>query len=481
MAPPRRKRNNSSMPSQEEEEHVDSVSRHEEKQDQEERQEEEEISPADLAHILITFGRTQKEMVDTMKQLKAPSFVTQDDVVAMLEKELRRSSEDWKYAPQLPYPSSKMHLAYPKNYERPTFTLFDGRKGSPKEHISRFLDALGPHASNHNLRLREFSKTFTDRAYTWYTTLDPGCIRSWDEMAGKFCRKYFQYEERVTIAQLNNTRQKTGENLVDFVCYFRDLALDCYDEKDEESLVEICISSILPDRVYLENIGIAQFSRLIEAVFEEEGKVWNYPVVPCTDEELHAILDTLFADGVIKPMQREKPPTMEEKKNPRYSRYHQIVGHPTLACQTLRRILHAKIDEGTLELPSKKQAKMMIHCRNVMEKGYVMSSLAWEMTPWIRIMDLGHCANIKVPLIGLLGNNTSRPMVMIIHGYARQAAAEALMNVSEAFGPQCFVAGSETQRGRSLLGRQCYYVYRQRHGSCLPKSPETTLFGSTSQ
>ncbi|XP_062028364.1 uncharacterized protein LOC133744244 [Rosa rugosa] len=200
MAPPRRKRNNSSMPSQEEEEHVDSVSRHEEQQDREERQEEAEITPANLAHILSAFGRTQKEMVDTMKQLKAPSFVTQDDVVAMLEKELRRGSEDWKFAPHPPYPSSIMHLSYPKNYETPTFTLFDGRKGSPKEHISQFIDALGPHASNHNLRLREFSKTLTDRAYTWYTTLALGSIRSWDEMASKFCRKYFQYEERVTVA-----------------------------------------------------------------------------------------------------------------------------------------------------------------------------------------------------------------------------------------------------------------------------------------
>ncbi|XP_024178185.1 uncharacterized protein LOC112184129 [Rosa chinensis] len=389
MAPPRRKRNNSSMPSQEEEEHVDSISRHEEQQDQEERQEEEEITPADLAHILSAFGRTQKEMVDTMKQLvnsisatkqleqpndgeqpqkvshedsaakasdnqKAPSFVTQDDVVAMLEKELRRGSEDWKYAPQPPYPSSIMHLSYPKNYETPTFTLFDGRKGSPKEHISQFIDALGPHASNHNLRLREFSKTLTDRAYTWYTTLAPGSIRNWDEMA----------------------------------------ALDCYDEKDEESLVEICINNILPEyRVYLENICITQFSRLIEAVRKTSMSIktttsqrsWRdkkdttqrdahqalmvderylkmkersgtVPAVPCTDEELHAILDTLFADGMIKPVQREKPPTRDDKKNPRYCRYHQIVGHPTLACQTLRRILHAKIDEGTLELPSKKQA-----------------------------------------------------------------------------------------------------------------------------
>lgn len=31
-------------------------------------------------------------------------------------------------------------------------------------------------------------------------------------------------------------------------------------------------------------------------------------------------------------------------------------GHPSIACQTLRRILHAKIYERTLELPCKKQA-----------------------------------------------------------------------------------------------------------------------------
>ncbi|CAL2271338.1 unnamed protein product [Prunus armeniaca] len=74
-------------------------------------------------------------------------------------------------------------------------------------------------------------------------------------------------EERVTTTQLNNTRQKQGEDPVDFARRFRDLALDCYDEKGEEALVEICISNIIADyRVYLENIGISQFSRLLEVV-----------------------------------------------------------------------------------------------------------------------------------------------------------------------------------------------------------------------
>ncbi|CAL8988480.1 unnamed protein product [Prunus brigantina] len=198
---------------------------------------------------------------------KGPSFVTQEDVVAMLEKELSRSQEDWKYLPQPPYPASLFQQPYPKGYEAPTFVLFDGRNGSPKEHVNRFIDALGPHAGDYNLRLREFSKSLTDRAYTWYTTLAPGSVRSWEDLASRFCKRYFQHEERVTTTQLNNTRQKHGEDPVDFVRRFRDLALDCYDEKDEEALVEICISNIVADyRVYVENIGIIQFSRLLEAV-----------------------------------------------------------------------------------------------------------------------------------------------------------------------------------------------------------------------
>ncbi|KAH0992108.1 hypothetical protein GBA52_003591 [Prunus armeniaca] len=88
-------------------------------------------------------------------------------------------------------------------------------------------------------------------------TLAPGTVRSYEDLASRFFKKYFQHEERVTIIQLNNTCQKHGEDPVDFVHRFRDLALDCYDEKDEEALVEIYISNIVADYgVYLENIGI---------------------------------------------------------------------------------------------------------------------------------------------------------------------------------------------------------------------------------
>ncbi|CAL2270332.1 unnamed protein product [Prunus armeniaca] len=359
------------MASQDGPDHGDSESRQNASSRGQERASEEAFTLTDLITAMQAIGETQKEMMDTIKELKnaaskpseedrrpqeesaaagkgseqrGPSFVTQEDVVAMLERELSRSQENWKYIPQPPYPASLLQQPYPKGYETPTFVLFDGRKGSPKEHVNRFLDALGPHAGDYNLRLREFSKSLTDRAYTWYTTLAPGSMRSWDDLASRFCKKYFQHEERVTTTQLNNTRQKQGEDPVDFVRRFRDLALDCYDEKDEEALVEICISNIVADyRVYLENIGISQFSRLLEAVRKTSMSVrptgqrgWRsekkeshqvlatdekpsndyssrkrkdretYPPLPCKDEEFHAILDTMIADGAIKPLRPYK-------------------------------------------------------------------------------------------------------------------------------------------------------------------------------
>ncbi|KAM2174790.1 hypothetical protein ACFX1Q_034276 [Malus domestica] len=345
----------------------------------------------DIIAAIHALGETQKEIVAFVKELKnlipkpiektmiamlekayqdelvvavskglekTPSFVTQEDVIAMLENELHMSSKDWKYVPEPPYPTSVLHIPYPKGYKTPNLVFFDGNNGSPEEHISRFIDVLGPHVGEYNLRLREFSKSLINRAYTWYTTLALGSIGTWEELA--------------------------------------DLALDCCDKKDEKALVEICISNIVADyKVYLENIGISQFSRLLEAVWKTSLLVkpstrrsWKtdkkeahhalavdnrsnynsqkmmkresdrepYHPLASSDEKFPNILDTMLAYGAIKLPRPYTTPSREDRKNPSYCRYHQYVGHPYIVCQTLRKILHVKICEGTLKLPCKTQA-----------------------------------------------------------------------------------------------------------------------------
>ncbi|KAB2614624.1 S2-RNase [Pyrus ussuriensis x Pyrus communis] len=131
---------------------------------------------------------------------------------------------DWKSILKPPYPTSILHMPYPKGYETPNFVLFDGRKGSRKEHISHFIDALGPYASNCNLHLREFSKSLTDHAYTWYKTLAPGSIQTWEELTGRFSKGWGDKDA----------------NLMDFAPSLSDddFTIDILEEYNEEAAEE---------------------------------------------------------------------------------------------------------------------------------------------------------------------------------------------------------------------------------------------------
>ncbi|TQE01852.1 hypothetical protein C1H46_012476 [Malus baccata] len=171
----------------------------------------------------------EKSVVATSKgSKKMPSFVTQENVIVMLEKELNMSSKDWKYVPEPLYPVSLLYMPYTKGYETLNLVFFYRMKGSPNEHISCFIDTLGLHAGDYNLRFRKFSNSLINCAYTCHD---------------------------------NSAQQhtpKTREDLVIFIKHFQDLTLDCYDEKDDEALVEIYICNIVTDyRVYLDSIGIA--------------------------------------------------------------------------------------------------------------------------------------------------------------------------------------------------------------------------------
>lgn len=60
----------------------------------------------------------------------------------------------------------------------------------------RFLDLMGLFSHDVNLCLREFSKSLTDRAYTWYVNLKPGSVRNWEHLMSMFNAKSFYAKAR---------------------------------------------------------------------------------------------------------------------------------------------------------------------------------------------------------------------------------------------------------------------------------------------
>ena len=94
--------------------------------------------------------------------------------------------------------------------------------------------------------------------YTWYISLKPGPIPTWDDMVDVFCIKYFYGEEIVMLTTLQATKQRSGEDFMEYIKRFRDIALDCYDDCEEKTLVEMSMTNMIREyRVVLENLEIS--------------------------------------------------------------------------------------------------------------------------------------------------------------------------------------------------------------------------------
>ena len=108
--------------------------------------------------------------------------LTREDIAAILL-EARKAKSPAYIDTRPPYPKKIARKSYPTNYTTPIFPKYDGMAGNAKQHIIRYVDVVTAHSHNHELRLREFSKSLEGCAFTWYTSLSPGPVLSWNDMA----------------------------------------------------------------------------------------------------------------------------------------------------------------------------------------------------------------------------------------------------------------------------------------------------------
>ncbi|XP_028104160.1 uncharacterized protein LOC114303224 [Camellia sinensis] len=236
-------------------------------------------------------------------------------------------------------------MLYPTGYVVPKFIKFDGKQGNAREHVVRFIETLGVHGSDHSLRLREFSKSLTERAYSWYVNLAPNSIKSWEEMVNKFHTKFFQVQEKVTTLTLGRDVQKEGEDILDYVKRFQDKAIDCHEPVDETTY-----------QSYLRRSGVAAVtstggSRLQgEASSSRKRKSYeDRNPYPCSLENVKALVKEWVANGELTLPLVDVPPTKKDKESPDYCIYHRTTRHPTRDCWTLKSVLKKKVDTNELK------------------------------------------------------------------------------------------------------------------------------------
>ena len=79
-------------------------------------------------------------------------------------------------------------------------------------------------------------------------------------------KKFFALDEKLTMSNLQQERQRVIEGLLDYIYRFKDLSLICYDPVEEERLMDICIIGMLYEYCpYPKNLQIPSFTRLVEA------------------------------------------------------------------------------------------------------------------------------------------------------------------------------------------------------------------------
>ncbi|XP_028099923.1 uncharacterized protein LOC114299399 [Camellia sinensis] len=311
---------------------------------------------------------------------------------------------------------------YPEGYIVPKFTKFDGKQGNAREHVVRFIETLGIHGSNHVLRLREFSKSLTDRAYSWYTNLAPNSVRSWEEIVNKFHAKFFQVAKKVTTLTLCKEKQREGEDILEYVKRFQDKAVDCHEAVEEGYLVQICVEGALNEyKMLLVNHKLPTFSALIEASrninipqSQEIGFETSYktsfkssrrPSVtvasvsftrksqgeefrgqkrknceddtpcPCSVEEVKALVKEWVADGELMLPRIEELLPKKDREGPNYCVFHRSLGHPTEKCRTLKKIFRKKVE--THELEFKRQG-----AQHILEGVAMMVSDGHSLSSW---------------------------------------------------------------------------------------------------
>ena len=163
----------------------------------------------------------QDKANDALDANNDSQYVMLANVAKLIEREQAKISKVPRhFVRQPPYPSELLHKPYPRNYEVPTFSLYNGRRGNALEHVSKFIDTMGLYASDSKLCLHKFFKPLSNKAYSWYITIPTGSIKSWEDMVECFCGKYYQEQEEITLIRLYNIKQRTDEDLLDYIRRF---------------------------------------------------------------------------------------------------------------------------------------------------------------------------------------------------------------------------------------------------------------------
>src|SRR6185436_14124391 len=109
---------------------------------------------------------------------------------------------------QKSYPMYFDTVTYLAGFRMPEFVKFNGDESkSIFEHISQYLAQLEEVGSINELKVRLFSLSLTGTAFSWFSSLAPNSIGSWEQLEQKFHEHFFCGHDELKLSHLTSVRR----------------------------------------------------------------------------------------------------------------------------------------------------------------------------------------------------------------------------------------------------------------------------------
>jgi hypothetical protein len=149
---------------------------------------------------------------------------------------------------QKPYPDYYDQLSYPRGYGVPKFSKFSGEDGKTTlEYVGQFILQCGEASANGMLKLRMFSLSLADTAFTWFTSLPPNSVFTWAQLEQKFHEYFYSGGTDLRLSHITSIKQKHNEHAADYVRRFRDTRNWCFNLNiSDKDLTDLAYSGLAP-------------------------------------------------------------------------------------------------------------------------------------------------------------------------------------------------------------------------------------------
>jgi hypothetical protein len=96
------------------------------------------------------------------------------------------------------------------------------------EHVSQYLAQLGGVGSIDALKVHLFYLSLTGTTFSWFSSLSPNSIDSWEQLECKFYDHFYCSENELKLSDLTLVRQGRDESVTDYIRRFRDTKNRCF-------------------------------------------------------------------------------------------------------------------------------------------------------------------------------------------------------------------------------------------------------------